>query len=68
MFNIFKKSPRSNDIQMNVSGVNPETDNEFMFYEFICKTPNYILEPWIKKAREVGYKIRPAYEKPFNKN
>jgi DNA polymerase-3 subunit epsilon len=47
---------------MNVAGVNPETDNEFMFYEFICRTPNYLLEPWIQKAKSVGYKIRPKYE------
>ena len=47
---------------MNISGVNPETDNEFLFYEFVCNTPNYILEPWIKKAKEVGYKIKPNYE------
>ena len=47
---------------MNVAGVNPETDNEFMFYEFICRTPNYLLEPWMQKAKSVGYKIRPKYE------
>jgi DNA polymerase-3 subunit epsilon len=63
MFNFFKKSSTPNNIEMNVSGVNPETDNEFMFYEFICRTPNYLLEPWIKKSKEVGYRIRPAYEK-----
>jgi len=63
MFNFFKKSSTPSNIEMNVSGVNPETDNEFMFYEFICRTPNYLLEPWIKKSKEVGYRIRPAYEK-----
>ena len=47
---------------MNVAGVHPETENEFMFYEFVCKTPNYILEPWIQKAKAVGYKIKPKYE------
>lgn len=62
MFNFFKKNSKQNNIQMNVTGVNPETDNEFMFYEFISKTPNYILEPWIQKAKAVGYKIKPKYE------
>jgi len=62
MFNFFKKTSQRNNISMNVSGVNPETDNEFMFYEFVCRTPNYILEPWIQKAKAVGYKIRPKYE------
>ncbi len=62
MFNFFKKSTTPKTIEMNISGINPETDNEFLFYEFICKTPNYILDPWIKKAKEVGYKIRPSYE------
>jgi DNA polymerase III subunit epsilon len=49
-------------MEMNIAGVNPETDNEFMFYEFICRTPNYLLEPWIQKAKSVGYKIRPNFE------
>ncbi|MBS1749772.1 MAG: hypothetical protein JST63_07700, partial [Bacteroidetes bacterium] len=62
MFNFFKKASTPNSIEMNVAGVNPETDNEFMFYEFICRTPNYLLEPWIQKAKAVGYKIRPKYE------
>ncbi len=62
MFNFFKKSLTPNNIEMNVAGVNPETDNEFMFYEFICRTPNYLLEPWMQKAKAVGYKIRPKYE------
>ena len=51
---------------MNIEGVNPETDNEFKFYEFVRTTTNNLLEPWIKKARAVGYKIRPIYERAIN--
>ena len=47
---------------MEVSGINPETNNEFLFYNFIENTPNYILEPWLKKAKQVGYKVKPQYE------
>lgn len=67
MFNFFKKtSSTSNNITVNVTGVNPETDNEFMFYEYVCRTLNYILEPWIKKSKEAGYKIKAVYEKAVN--
>lgn len=50
MFNFFKPKPK-NQIEMEVSGINPETNNEFLFYNFIENTPNYILEPWLKKAK-----------------
>ncbi len=63
MFNFFKKISQPDNISMNIAGPNPETDNEFMFYNFVISTPNYILEPWIKKAKTEGYKIRPQYEK-----
>ena len=66
MFNFFKKTSAPKNIEMNVAGVNPETDNEFMFYEFICRTPNYLLEPWIQKAKAVGYKIKPKYEQAIH--
>ena len=61
MFNFFKPKPK-NQIEMEVSGINPETNNEFLFYNFIENTPNYILEPWLKKAKQVGYKVKPQYE------
>ncbi len=62
MFILFKPKPTQNTIQMNVAGINPETENEFLFYDFVEKTPNYILEPWLKNAKEVGYQIKPNYD------
>lgn len=41
---------------MEVSGINPETNNEFLFYNFIENTPNYILEPWLKKQNKLVIK------------
>ena len=61
MFNFFKPKPK-NQIEMEVTGVNPETNNEFLFFNFVENTPNYILEPWLKKAKQVGYKVKPQYE------
>jgi len=61
MFNFFKPKPK-NQIEMEVTGVNPETNNEFLFFNFVESTPNYILEPWLKKAKQVGYKVKPQYE------
>ena len=34
----------------------------FYSINFIENTPNYILEPWLKKAKQVGYKVKPQYE------
>lgn len=66
MFNFFKKKATTQNVEMNVQGVNPETDNEFMFYEFVRTTSDYILEPWVRKAKEVGYKFKPQYELAIN--
>lgn len=51
---LFKPKPK-NQIEMEVSGINPETNNEFLFYNFIENTPNYILEPWLKKANQIYF-------------
>jgi DNA polymerase-3 subunit epsilon len=33
-----------------------------LFYDFIEKTPSYILEPWLIKAKQIGYKVKYQYE------
>lgn len=62
MFNFLKKLIAPSEELTTVTGVDPQTENEFMFYEFVSTTPSYLLEAWMNKAKEVGYKFKAKYE------
>ncbi|HET8964450.1 MAG TPA: exonuclease domain-containing protein, partial [Chitinophagales bacterium] len=63
MFNIFKKKEkRSNLIEISVSGVNPKTENEFLFYNFVQYEFPADLEKWYQQAKSKGIVFKPQYE------
>lgn len=68
MFSFFKniKYGKPANIGMDVNGVNPETENEFLFFNFVEQTPAYILEPWIIEAKRQGLKVNPKYHQAIN--
>lgn len=57
MINWFKNRDRK--ISITVKGVNPQTDNEFKFYDFVSKEPDFTLKEWYKetKRRNIPFKI-----------
>ncbi|MBL1219175.1 MAG: hypothetical protein D8M59_16985 [Planctomycetes bacterium] len=64
MFNLFKKKEKvNNPIEISVSGVNPQTENEFLFYNFIQYEFPPHLEKWYKQAKSNGIVFKPQYEK-----
>ena len=63
MFNWFKKKERiENPIEISVNGINPQTENEFLFYNFVEITFASHLQKWYEKAKENGIKFKPQYE------
>ncbi|ARN77490.1 hypothetical protein BST97_05545 [Nonlabens spongiae] len=63
MFNWFKKKEKiENPIEISVSGINPQTDNEFLFYNFVQLTFAPHLQKWYEKAKENGLQFKPQYE------
>jgi len=63
--NWFKK--RNEKISVTISGVNPQTDNEFKFYEFVSSEPANTLEAWYKKAKQENIRFKKEYEKAIKK-
>jgi len=57
MINWFKN--RNKKVSITVKGVNPQTENEFKFYDFVSKEPVFTLEEWYKetKRRNIPFKI-----------
>lgn len=66
MFKWFKKISTEkkieNPIEISVSGINPQTENEFLFYDFVEREFTPHLEKWFQKAKETGVKFKPQYE------
>jgi len=64
MFNLFKKKEKiGNPIEISVSGINPQTENEFLFYNFVEIEFAPHLEKWYEKAKLNGIIFKPQYEK-----
>lgn len=66
MFNWFKRNKTEkrieNPIEISITGINPQTENEFLFYDFVEREYSPHLEKWFKKANETGLKFKPQYE------
>lgn len=63
MFNWFKKEKTiENPIEISVTGINPQTENEFLFYDFVESQYSPHLEKWFEKAKQIGLKFKPQYE------
>ena len=63
MFNWFKKKEKiENPIEISVSGINPQTENEFLFYNFVELTFAPHLQKWYEKAKANGVQFKPQYE------
>lgn len=63
MFNWFKKKDKiENPIEITVSGINPQTENEFLFYNFVVIEFAPHLEKWYEKAKSNGMIFKPQYE------
>lgn len=63
MFDWFKKKEViSNPIEIVITGINPQTENEFLFYDFVEKEFTYHLEKWFLKAKQTGVVFKPQYE------
>lgn len=64
MFNLFKKKEKVNNlIEISVNGINPQTENEFLFYNFVELEFAPHLEKWFEKAKSNGLVFKPQYEK-----
>jgi DNA polymerase-3 subunit epsilon len=63
MFNWFNKKDRKEpSFQITIEGINPNTDNEFLFYEFVAKEYPSHLEHWFNKVKKDRIKFKPQYE------
>ena len=59
--NWFKNVFGSNEqISITVDGVNPETDNEYRFFEFVEREPTTFLKGWYEQTKE-RYSFKPQY-------
>ncbi len=58
-----KKEKIENPIEITVVGINPQTDNEFLFYNFVQSEYAPHLEKWYQKAKSNGLVFKPQYEK-----
>lgn len=64
MFNWFKKKEKiENPIEISVSGINPQTENEFLFYNFVEMTFAPHLQKWYEKSKAHGIEFKPQYER-----
>jgi len=65
MFNWFKKGNKAeteNQIEVSISGVNPQTENEFKFYNFVEMTFAPHLKKWYHQAKLNGIVFKSKYE------
>ena len=63
MFNWLKKEKTiANPIEISITGINPQTENEFLFYNFVEREYAPHLEKWFEKAKQMGIKFKPQYE------
>lgn len=66
MLDWFKKKQNKekieNPIEISVSGINPQTENEFLFYNFVEMTFAPHLLKWYEKAKANGIEFKPQYE------
>ena len=63
MFNWFnKKDSKKDSIQITIKGVNPDTDNEFLFYDFVSTEYPPHLEKWFEEVKKSKIKFKPQYE------
>ncbi|MFC4634247.1 exonuclease domain-containing protein [Dokdonia ponticola] len=68
MFNLFKKKEKiENPIEITISGINPQTENEFLFYNFVQFEFAPHLEKWYQQAKLSGIEFKPQYEKAILK-
>jgi DNA polymerase-3 subunit epsilon len=65
----YDDSIRSNDnddiddtVSITIKGINPQTENEFLFYDFVMYQPKILLEKWYEKAISLDWKFKPQYE------
>ena len=64
MFSWFNKKEKfENPIEISVSGINPQTENEFLFYNFVEMTFAPHLQKWYEKAKANGIEFKPQYER-----
>jgi len=64
MFNLFKKKEKiENPIEISINGVNPQTENEFLFYNFVEYEFAPHLDKWYQQAKSNGIAFKPQYEK-----
>tara|TARA_R100000935_G_C2816282_1_gene157487 strand:- start:228 stop:1385 length:1158 start_codon:yes stop_codon:yes gene_type:complete len=57
-----KKENMENPIEISVTGINPQTENEFLFYNFVETTFAPHLQKWYEKAKSSGVIFKPQYE------
>lgn len=63
MFNWFNKKEKiENPIEISVSGINPQTENEFLFYNFVQSEYAPHLEKWYQQAKLNGLVFKPQFE------
>jgi len=63
MFNLFKNKEKvENPIEISVSGINPQTENEFLFYNFVQSEYAPHLEKWYQQAKSNGIVFKPQFE------
>lgn len=64
MFNWFKKKEIiENPIEISVNGINPQTENEFLFYNFVEMTFAPHLQKWYEKGKANGMVFKSQYER-----
>lgn len=51
----------NNKIAITVTGVNPQTENEYRFFNFIERETPFYLKEWYKEAKRLGHTFKPQY-------
>ncbi|NCP61431.1 MAG: hypothetical protein GW839_14180 [Flavobacteriales bacterium] len=60
---MFKNKEKvENPIEISVSGINPQTENEFLFYNFVQSEYAPHLEKWYQQAKSNGIVFKPQFE------
>lgn len=63
MFNWFNKRRTKKDSHsITIAGVNPNTDNEFLFYDFVSTTYPPHLKKWFEEVKKNQVQCKPKYE------